>query len=437
MKSSDKEQPSPLLSPESSPESFSFFYLAKEVASRFSLKNTFASLSYRNYRLWFWGQMISLFGTWMQGTALSFFIYELTHSSAYLGYMGFAMGIPMWFLAIYGGVIADRFSRRSLLLATQSFMMLLAFVLSALTFAHLIHPWFMLVLAFLLGVAQAFDAPARQALVAELVPREDLTNAIALNSTMVNMAFFLGPAISGLVYTFFGPAWCFLINGISYLAVIFALIMIKLQPMKKGQDGNSALQDLKQGLIYLRQQRLILALIANIALLSLFGSGTLTLLPAWAVKILHGDARTNGWLQSARGLGALVAALFIASLGRFRFRGRFLTAGAFSLPGLMIIFTLSSHLALSILILFIVGMAIIVVANLSNSLVQGLVDDFMRGRVMGLYSLSFFGFMPLGSLWVGQIAEALGERQAILLNSLLLLTFLIAIWLVVPKIKNL
>jgi len=420
-----------------SPARLSLLYLAKELISRFSLKNTFISLRYRHYRLWFWGQMISLFGTWMQGTALSFFIFELTHSSAYLGYMGFATGLPMWFFASYGGVIADRFSRRSLLLATQSFMMLLALVLSALTFTQVIQPWFMLILAFFLGVAQAFDAPARQALVAELVPREDLTNAIALNSTMVNMAFFLGPAISGLIYTFFGPAWCFLINGLSFLAVIIALIMIKLQPLRKKETGNSVFEDFRQGLKYLRQQPLILALIAHIALLSFFGSGTLTLLPAWAVKILHGDARTNGWLQSARGLGALVAALFIASLGRFHFRGGLLTVGAFSLPFLMIIFSFVSHLGLSLLILFMAGMAIIVVANLSNSLVQGLVDDSIRGRVMGLYALAFFGFMPLGSLWIGQIAEMLGERQAVLLNAGLLLIFLTSIWLLRPEIKKL
>ncbi len=437
MKKPGENKPPLPLGSETAAGSGSFFYLAKEVARGFSWKNTFTSLRYRNYRLWFWGQMTSLFGTWMQGTALSFYIYELTHSSAYLGYIGFAAGLPMWFFATYGGVIADRISRRFLLLATQTFMMFLAFVLSALTFAHLVKPWFIIVLAFLLGIAQAFDAPARQALVAELVPREDLTNAIALNSTMVNAAFFLGPAFSGLVYTFFGPAWCFLINGVSYLAVIVALFLMNLQPLPKQKNQNSAYEDLRQGISYLRRQPLILGLIANIALLSLFGSGTLTLLPAWAVKILHGDARTNGWLQSARGLGALMAALFIASLGRFRFRGRLLTAAAFSLPLLMFIFSFSSHLGLSLLILFIVGMVIIAVANLSNSLVQGLVANSMRGRVMGIYSLSFFGFMPLGSLWVGQIASVMGERQAVMINSGFLFILLIAIWLAAPRIKKL
>ncbi len=437
MKRPEKNQPLPPVEPETSPASGSFLYLAKEMAKGFSWKNTFTSLRYRNYCLWFWGQMISLFGTWMQGTALSYFIYELTRSSAYLGYVGFSAGLPMWFLATYGGVIADRISRRFLLMATQSFMMLLAFVLSALTFAHLVQPWFIIILAFLLGVAQAFDAPARQALVAELVPRDDLTNAIALNSTMVNAAFFLGPAFSGLVYTFFGPAWCFLINGVSYLAVIMALCLIKLKPLRREESQNSAVDDLRQGINYLRRQHLILALMANIAWLSLFGAGTLTLLPAWAVKILHGDARTNGWLQSARGLGALVAALFLASLGRFRLRGRLLTLAAFSLPLLMMIFSFSAHLGLSLIILFIVGMGIITIANLSNSLVQGLVADSMRGRVMGLYSLSFFGFMPLGSLWAGQIAAALGEREAVMLNAGLLLIFLSVVWLLAPKIKKL
>ncbi|MCX7974613.1 MAG: MFS transporter, partial [Candidatus Aminicenantes bacterium] len=305
------------------------------------------------------------------------------------------------------------------------------------TLAHLVRPWFILILGFLLGMAQAFDAPARQALVAELVPLEDLTNAIALNSTMVNIAFFLGPAFSGIIYTYLGPAFCFLINGISYLAVIVALFLMKLSPLKKIESSNSAIDDLKQGIKYLKSQPLILALIATVGLLSLFGSGSLTLLPAWAVRILHGDARTNGWLQSARGLGALVAALFIASLGRFSFRGRLLTIGAFSLPLLMLIFSFSSHLGLSLITLFTVGIAIIIVANLANSLVQSLVDYSMRGRIMGLYSLSFFGFMPLGSLLTGQIASALGERQTILINSCFLFLFLTIVWLLAPKIKKL
>ncbi len=216
-----------------------------------------------------------------------------------------------------------------------------------------------------------------------------------------------------------------------------ALCLIKLKPLQREESQNSAVDDLRQGINYLRRQHLILALMANIAWLSLFGAGTLTLLPAWAVKILHGDARTNGWLQSARGLGALVAALFLASLGRFRLRGRLLTLAAFSLPLLMMIFSFSAHLGLSLIILFIVGMGIITIANLSNSLVQGLVADSMRGRVMGLYSLSFFGFMPLGSLWAGQIAAALGEREAVMLNAGLLIIFLSVVWLLAPKIKKL
>ncbi len=434
---SNKNQTPVLYEPEAAPVSGSFIYWAKEAARRLSWKNTFASLRHPNYRLWFWGQMTSLFGTWMQSTALSFFIYELTHSSAFLGYIGFAMGVPMWLLATYGGVIADRVSRRWLLISTQTFMMVLAFLLSGLTFSHLIQPWLIILLAFFLGVAQAFDAPARQALVVELVPREDLTNAIALNSTMVNAALFLGPAFSGLVYTFFGPAWCFLINGISYLAIIFALLAMKLRPVEKAVVKNSAWQDWRNGLSYLFGQRVLLALIANIGLLSFFGAGALTILPAWAVKELGGDARTNGWLQSARGLGALLAALLIASLGRFKFRGRLLTAGAFSLPVLMLAFSFSRHLGLSLLILLGVGVGLIVVANLTNALVQGLVEDSMRGRVMGIYALSFFGFMPLGSLWVGQIAHLLGERTALIINTGLFLAFILVIWGLVPKLRTL
>jgi len=210
-----------------------------------SWQQTFAALKYPNYRLWFWGQMVSLFGTWMQSTAQGFLVFQLTHSPAYLGYVGFAAGLPSWLFMLYAGVIADRMSRRTLLVITQTCMMVLAFIIAGLTFLGLVQPWHILVLALILGVANAFDAPARMAFVLEMVEREDLTNAIALNSAMFNSALVVGPAVAGITYAAFGPAWCFTINGFSFIAVIAALLAMRLRPQVVARRRASALTDLK------------------------------------------------------------------------------------------------------------------------------------------------------------------------------------------------
>ena len=266
--------------------------------------------------------MLSLFGTWMQRTAEGFLIYELTHSPIYLGYVGFAMGAPAWIFMIYAGVVADRFPKRTVLMITQTFMIMLATILAVLTFTGLVQPWHIISLAFLLGVANSFDAPARQAFVLELVNRDDLTNAIALNSTMFNIATAIGPAIAGITYALFGPAWCFTINAFSFIGVITALKLMKLAPFKKPVKKTSTITDLKEGFKYIFSQKIVLTLISLVGTISIFAISYITLLPAWAVTILHGNAATNGFLQSARGLGAMMSALFIASLGRFAFTGK-------------------------------------------------------------------------------------------------------------------
>jgi MFS family permease len=403
----------------------------------FHWKQAFTALRYRNYRLWFWGQMTSLFGTWMQSTAQGFLIYELTHSPAYLGYAAFAMGIPTWLFMMYGGVLADRIERRRLLIVTQTTMMTLALVLSALTFLHVVQAWHIIVLAFCLGVANAFYAPARQAFVRELVDREDMTNAIALNSAMFNSATAIGPAVSGVTYALVGPAWCFIINAVSFLAIIIALLLMRIGPQPKPVQGNSVRTDLKEGLRYIFSHSMIRILISVVAVTSFFGVSFATLIPAWAVKVLGGDATTNGILQSARGLGALLGALMIASLGRFQFKGRLLTLGGFSFPLLLLTFGFLHWLPLSLLMLFCVGVATMLIFNLANALVQTLVEDMLRGRVMSIYSLSFFGMMPLGSLWVGLIAEHASEPAAIITNSVILLGFFILIRVFVPKLAEL
>jgi len=400
-------------------------------------RQTFTSLRHPNYRLWFYGQLVSLFGTWMQTTAQGFLVYELTRSPAYLGYVGFAAGIPTWLFMAYGGVFADRASRRRVLIATQTAMMVLAFVLAALTFLRLIQPWHIVLLAFLLGVANAFDAPARHAFVPDMVPREDLTNAIALNSTVFNSAIAVGPAVAGVTYALFGPAWCFMINGLSFLAVIAALLMMNVNPAARAVSDASAWQDLKEGFGYVLGHPMIRTLIFLVMVTGLFGSTFAVLIPAWAVDILHGNAATNGWLQSARGVGALLGALLIASLGRFDFRGRLLTLGTLAFPTVLLVFALVRWLPLSLLTLVASGGALVFTFNIANALVQTLVRDELRGRVMGIYSLTFFGFLPVGALWIGLAAEKFGEPAAVIINAVALLAFSGLVAVLVPQLRRL
>jgi MFS family permease len=398
---------------------------------------TFAALRYRNYRLWFFGQMVSLFGSWMQTTAQGFLVFQLTGSPAYLGYVGFAAGVPAWALTLYGGVVADRVPRRTLLIATQIAQMALAFILAGLVFSGVVQPWHIIVLSLLLGVANAFDAPARLAFVRELVDKEDLTNGIALNATMFNLATTTGPAMAGVMYNLVGPAWCFMLNGISFLAVIGALWRMRITSGPVAPRNASAWRDLREGLSYILHEPVVRTLIVLVGATSCFGISFATLFPAWAVRILGGDATTTGLLQSARGLGALMGALLIASLGRFQFKGRLLTVGTFAFPLLLILMTFTNRLWLTLAILVASGLAVILIMNLANALVQTLTPDALRGRVMAVYSMVFFGMMPVGALWVGVVAERLGEAAAVISGALAVLGVAGAIFVAVPQIRAL
>jgi MFS family permease len=401
------------------------------------LQQTFAALRYPNYRLWFAGQLVSLFGTWMQSTAQGFLVFELTHSPSYLGYVAFAAGVPTWLFMLYAGVVADRMPRRTLLIITQICMMLLAFVLAALTFAGLVQPWHVVVLAFALGVANSFDAPARLAFVLEMVDREDMTNAIALNSAMFNLAIAVGPAVGGIIYALFGPAWCFTINGVTFIAVIIALGLMRLQPLPLPRRRTSTLADLKEGLSYVAREPLVRTLIGLVGVTSMFGLSFIALVPVWAVSILGGDAMTNGLLQSARGVGALGGALFIAALGHFKFKGKLFTYGSFAFSITLVIFAFIRSVPLAVLTLVGVGASLILIFNLANGLVQSLVPDALRGRVMSVYAFIFFGFFPLGSLWAGTLAEYAGAPITVVLGSVICLGFAALAWVRVPGVRAL
>jgi MFS family permease len=388
-----------------------------------SFRDTFISLKYPNYRLWFFGQLVSLVGTWTQTTAQGYLIYELTKSPEYLGYVSFANGLPSFLFTLYAGAIADRIPRRTLMVITQASMLVLAFILAALTFTHTIQWWHILILSFLLGISNAFDAPARQAFVLEMVNREDMTNAIALNSTMFNSAMVVGPAFGGLLYAWMGPGWCFTINGISFFAVIISLLLMRLQPFTPPQNKGDALSAVRDGMKYVMGHHEVRTLIINLFVITMLGFGFLTLLPAWAAVVLGGDATTFGFLQAARGVGSLIGALLVAAMGRIKFRGKVWTMGSLLLPILMVAFAYIHQVILSLLAMAAVGFATMMIVNVTNAMVQTRIADEMRGRVMGIYTFFFFGAFPLGSLISGWAADRIGESITVLISAAILMVF--------------
>jgi predicted MFS family arabinose efflux permease len=400
-------------------------------------RSTFTALKYPNYRLWFFGQLVSLVGTWMQITAQAFLIYDLTHSAAYLGYVGFASGVPTVLLTLYGGVVADRVPRRTLLIITQIYMMLLATTLAILVFTNYAQPWHILVLAFLLGIGNSFDAPARQAFVAELVGHDDLANAIALNASMFTMANAVGPAVAGLTYAALGPAWCFTINAISFLAVILALSLMHLKNSVIETAQKSAIKAMGEAFHFIKTRRTIILLLATVSVVGMFAMSLMSLMPAWAVDVLNGDVKTNGWLMSARGVGALMGSLTVAAFSARSVRGKLWSISSTLLPFLMLLFSVVRLVPLSLAALVLVGWAFMTVTNTSNALIQLRVTDNLRGRVMGFYTLLFFGAMPVGSLILGWLAEQFSPPFAVWVASGALICYFVFIRLRYPEVRKL
>jgi MFS family permease len=413
------------------------------MMSRFTLRppaivgQTFAALRHPNYRLWFIGQLVSLVGTWMQTTAQGFLVYQLTGSAAYLGYVGFASGLPSWLFTLYGGVVADRIPRQRLLIITQSAMMILAFILAALVGLNLVQPWHIVVMALLLGIANSFDAPARVAFVAELVDRRDLTNAIALNAMMFNGGAIIGPAAAGVAYAALGAFWCFIFNGVSFLAVIGALLLMHIPVQSVPRAVTKTRAALVEGLQYVWRSPIIRTITLNIGIMAMFGTVLTTLAPAWAIEVLQGDVTTNGLLLTARGAGALLGALMIAALAGRRARSKLLFLGVFTLPIFILIFAAVRWLPLALLVLVGAGWAFMVQANTSNSLVQTQTPDALRGRVMSVYTMVFFGTVPIGSLLSGQIADRAGEPAAVYVAGAALAVFAVLLYVRSPHLRQL
>lgn len=398
----------------------------------------FAALRYPNYRLWFCGQAISLMGTWMQSVAQSWLVYELTGSKLALGAVSFVGSFPTLFLMLPAGALADRFSKRRLLLITQTAMMAFAFALAALAAAGALRPWHIGALAFGLGVANSFDAPARQALAVDMVEdRRDLVNAIALNSMMFNLARVAGPALGGLTLAAVGPAWCFAINGLSFLAVIAALARMRLPPRLSPPRAEPLIAQIAAGLRYTLGNAPIRTIVALIGVSSLFGMSYATLIPAYTVDVLHAGEKEVGFLNTAVGLGALAGSLTVAAAGRLRRKGALMLAGSLAFPSALLIFSVSHRLLLSLACLVAVGFGFVVQNALGNTLIQSLVPDNLRGRVMGVYTLMIFGTTPFGSLLAGALAQALGPTPAVAITAAITLAFALGILLAAPALRTL
>jgi MFS family permease len=390
---------------------------------------------HRNYQLFFAGQLVSLTGTWMQSVAESWLVFRLTGSAALLGVTSFATLAPVFLFATIGGIAADRADRRRILIVTQSLSMLLPLTLAALTLSGHVRVWHVFVLATCLGVVNAFDIPARQSFVVEMVGREDLTNAIALNSSMVNGARVVGPAIAGLLVAAVGEGWCFLLNGISYSAVIAGLAMMKV-PRRPRHLRRSAWRDTVEGFQFSTRTSPVRALLMLLGLISFAGMPYSVLMPVFAETILGAGPKGLGLLMGASGLGALGGALALLSRRGVRGLGRWVAVSAAAFGVALIAFSYSRTFWLSALLLIPVGAAMMVEMAASNTLLQAMVPDALRGRVMALYSMMFMGMAPFGALFAGWIAERYGAPATVAIGGVVCLASAGVFSLRLPALRN-
>lgn len=396
----------------------------------------FSSLQVKYFRIYWLGMFVSLIGTWIQTVAQSWLVFQLTNSAFLLGVVGFLSSIPIFVLSLFGGVLADRVNKRNILIFTQVTFMFLAFLLAILTQFKLITPLQIMFIALFNGIVMAFDAPARQSIVVELVGKKHLFNAIALNSVAFNSSRIIGPAIAGVLVSVIGMSGCFYLNGASFLAVIIALFYIKLGT-GKARNNNSALKDLKEGLVFISRHPLILALVSMVGAMSLFGISYVILMPVFVNHVLAAGVRGLGILMSSTGLGALIGALILARLGDFKYKGRLLIGSAFLFSLSLIIFSLSKNYALAVFSLILVGCTSVIPIALINTLLQINVPDEFRGRVMSLFMITFAGIMPFGNLISGGLAQALGVSAALFFCGLTCLALFALINFVFSGLKKL
>ena len=401
------------------------------------LKSIVRALRHRNFRLFFIGQGISLIGTWMQSIALGWLVYRLTHSAFLLGVIGFSGQIPVLLLAPFAGVVADRRNRHSLLILTQGVAMVQAFVLSYLVLTETVMIWHVIALSLVLGSVNAFDIPVRQSFFIEMIEdKNDLGNAIALNSSIVNGARLLGPSVAGLLIATVGEGLCFLINGLSYLAVIASLLLMRLVRKNVSPPGSRAWHDFTEGLKHVFLFEPIRAIILLLGLMSLMGMPYVVLMPMFAKDILHGGPSTLGFLMGGCGVGALTGALYLASRRGVLGLGKMIPIGASIFGFGLIAFSLSRNLFLSLALMTVIGFGQIIELAASNTLLQTIVDNEQRGRVMGFFTVAFLGVAPIGSLIAGAMASVIGAPWTLFIGGVTCLIGAAAFARKLPRLRE-
>ena len=398
-------------------------------------------MQHRNFQLFIAGQLISLIGTWMQTTAQLWLVYRLTGSAALLGIFGFASQVPMLFLSFLGGYLGDHYNRHRGVVATQTVSMVLAFVLAALTLTGRIQgwhgAWVVIAIAFMLGTVNAFDVPIRQAFLVQMVGKEDLPNAIALNSSIFNGARVVGPAIAGFTVAWIGEGWCFFLNGVSFVAVIVALLMMRIAKTEIKASDESPLQSLVQGFRFAMSDLPIRSTLLLLSVLSLFGLQYSVFMPIYAQDILKGNARTLGLLMSAAGVGAVLGALHFAARTNYRGLARWIAATSTTTAVGILIFSGAKSFWLCVIVLFVVGFAATSQMAATNTLVQNRVPDELRSRVMAVYATMFMGVQPIGALIAGGVAKRIGAPHTLtVFGSLVLLGSLVFVSRVAMRLQR-
>ncbi|OFY69388.1 MAG: MFS transporter [Bacteroidetes bacterium RBG_19FT_COMBO_42_7] len=401
------------------------------------LKTIFRSLQYRNYRLFFGGQSISLIGTWMQRIAMPWLVYHLTGSAFLLGLVSFAGQIPTFLLAPLAGVVTDKFSRYRVLLITQVISLLQALILALLSLAGVIQIWHIVVLSIALGCVNAFDVPSRHSFVIEMVEKkEHLGNAIALNSMMFNGARLIGPSIAGLILATAGEGICFLINAVSYIFVVMSLLSMKIQKKEITRKSGNLLNDMKEGFRYTFGFVPIKHLLILLGIVSLMGSSYQVLMPVFAKEILHGNSSTFGFLMGAAGVGALAGAIFLASRETLIKLGRIIPAASAMFGAGLVALSFTKYFPVSLLLMIIIGLGLMLQTASSNTILQTITDDDKRGRVMSFYTIAIMGTAPFGSLLAGSLAKVIGTPYTILIGGISCIAGAFLFYKKLPELKK-
>lgn len=406
---------------------------------------TFRALQHRNFRLFFYGQLVSLIGTWMQSVAQQWLVYRITDSPTKLGLVAAAGSLPVLLLSLWAGVLIDRLPKHKVILATQMAAMLLAFMLAGLVAFGVVQFWHVLVLATLLGAINAIDMPARQAFTPEMVGKDDLPNAIALNSSVFNAARVVGPAVAGLLVAAVGEATAFGINGVSYLAVIAGLLLMRLPPYQDTATHRAPMLELIEGLRYVVHDPLKRVLIGALVIHSIFGTLHITLMPVFAKNVfvvegwsfLHSGEARLGLLMASNGLGALIGAMLIAGVGERVPPGWRITTGLLVYPLSFILFSFAPSFWLALPLLAVGGWSMITLLATTNTLLQTTTPDELRGRVMSLYTMTLVGLMPFGHLLAGFLADRFGSAPlAVRMAQLVVLATAIAVFVLAPHVRR-